>query len=199
VARGSTWLQEARGENHRPQDGARGLVDDAQPTDLSAVSQGDPFRGIDLPGLVRPRGLLRRRAGSPGRRRRPQPGGAEPTAERAGAGPGDLGPSHAEGDPDQDRPPGGVLPPQGQCGLAHARAIGTSQVLGRAIIRRDALGSAVAESFLQMSHGAGGEAESGREAGGRLALLGALEQLPPHGDGHGLWHQWVLRARVSRG
>jgi hypothetical protein len=105
----------------------------------------------------------------------------------------------AEGDPDQDRPPGGVLPPQVQCDLAHSIRVGMGLFLGPAIVGRDAVGAAVAESFSQMAHGSGGEAEGRREAGGRLAELGALEQLLSHGNGNGLWHRWRLRARMLKG
>lgn len=105
----------------------------------------------------------------------------------------------AKGDPDQDRPPGGVLPPQAQCDLAHSIRVGMGLFLGPAIIGRDAIGPAVAESFSQMAHGSGGEAEGRREAGGRLAELGALQQLAPHGNGNGLWHGGALRARVWKG
>jgi hypothetical protein len=49
------------------------------------------------------------------------------------------------------------------------------EVLGRAIIGRDAVGPAVAETLQQMAHGSGGEAEGSREAGGRLAESSAFE------------------------
>ena len=114
-------------------------------------------------------------------------------------GPVEVGVSHTESDPDQDRPPGGVLSPQAQRAVADPIRIGMSLLLGRAIIGQDAVGTAVAESFPQMAHGSGGEAEGRREAGGRLAELGALEQLLPHGNRDGLWHRYRLRARVSRG
>jgi hypothetical protein len=175
VARGSTWLQKARGENRRPQDGAAGLVDDPEPTDLSAVGQGDPLRGIDLPGLVGCGGPLRLRAWPPGRRGRGEPGGAEPTSERARVGRFDRGPLLAEGDTDQDRSPAGVLTPHGQRGLADPIGIGLGQIAGRVGVGGHPLGSAITEPFPQVSHGARGEAEGGGEAGGRLALLGALE------------------------
>jgi hypothetical protein len=194
VARGSTWLQKAWGENHRPQDGAGGLVDDPQPTDLGAVGQGDPFRGINLPDLVGRGGPRRLRAWSPGWRGRRQPRVVEPAAQRARAGPGGLGPALVEGYPDQDGSPRRMLASQGQRGLADPVRIGMGQRSGRAIIGRHAVGTAVTEALLQVSHGAGGQAEGGREAGGRLPLLSELEQLPPHGDGDGLWHRWVLGA-----
>jgi hypothetical protein len=43
------------------------------------------------------------------------------------------------------------------------------------IVGSQAVEPAVAESFPQVSHGPRGEAEGSREAGGGLALLGALE------------------------
>jgi hypothetical protein len=49
------------------------------------------------------------------------------------------------------------------------------QVTGRVIVGPHAVGSAIAESFPEMSYRAGGEAEAGREAGGGLPLRGALE------------------------
>jgi hypothetical protein len=113
-------------------------------------------------------------------------------------GPGEVGPLLAQGDPDQGRPPGGVLTAQGQCSPADRIGRGVRHLLGRVIIGRDAVGSAVAESFRQMAHGPRGEIEGGREAGGRLALLGAVEQLPPHGNGYGLWHGEGLRDQGSR-
>jgi hypothetical protein len=56
------------------------------------------------------------------------------------------------------------------------------------------LGPAVAGSSPQMPHRAGGEAEGGGEAGGRFPLLGALEELPPHGNRHGFGHGRGLRS-----
>jgi hypothetical protein len=50
-----------------------------------------------------------------------------------------------------------------------------SQRAGSVIIGSDPVEAAVAESLRQVSHGAGSEAEGRREAGGRLAVLGALE------------------------
>jgi hypothetical protein len=175
VARGSTWLQKARGENHRPQDGAAGLVDDPEPRDLSAVGQGDVLRGIDLPGLVGCGGSLGLRAWPPGRRSRGEPGVVKPTTERARVGRFDRGSLLAEGDPDQDRSPGGVLTPQGQRGLADPIGIGVGQIPGRVRVGRHTFGSALTEPFPQMSHGTRGEAEGGGEGGGRLPLLAALE------------------------
>jgi hypothetical protein len=175
VSRGATWLQDPRGENHRPQDGAAGLVDRPEPTDPGAVSQGDLFGGIDLPGLVRRGGPARDGAGTPGGRSRPEAGVAEPAAKRTRAGPGGLGSSLAQSDPDQDRPPGGVLASQSQSRLADLRREGMGELPGGVIVGRDAVGPAIAESLAEVSHGAGSQAESGGEAGGRLALLGTLE------------------------
>ena len=100
-----------------------------------------------------------------------------------------------ESDPDQDCPPGGVLPPQGQRGVADLIRISMRQARGLVVVGRHAVRSSVAESFSQMPYGARGEAKGGREAGGRLPLVSALEQLSPHGDGHRLWHRGILRPR----
>lgn len=81
----------------------------------------------------------------------------------------------AEGDRDQDRPPAGVLTPQSQRGLADLIGIGVREFPRGAIVGRDAVRAAVAESFSQVSYGARGKAEGDGEAGGRLSLLGAFE------------------------
>jgi len=68
-----------------------------------------------------------------------------------------------------------VFASQGQGGFTDFVRIGMGQLPGRAIVGREAVDAADAESFPQVSNGAGGEAEGGGEAGGGLALLGALE------------------------
>jgi hypothetical protein len=103
-----------------------------------------------------------------------------------------------QGDPDQGRAPSGVLPPQGQRGGAGPVRIGMRQAPGRMIVGSHAVGSSVAKSLSQMAYGAGGQAEGGGEAGGRLAVLSALEQLAAYGDGHRLRHGWVLRPEGGR-
>jgi hypothetical protein len=67
------------------------------------------------------------------------------------------------------------LSSHGQGGVADAIRVGMSQRPGGVIIGSDPVEAAVAESLRQVSHGAGSETEGRREAGGRLAVLGALE------------------------
>jgi hypothetical protein len=81
----------------------------------------------------------------------------------------------AQRDPNQDRPPAGVVASLGQGRITDRVRIGMRELLGRLIVGCQAVGPTLAESFAQLSHGARGEAEGSREAGGGLALLGALE------------------------
>jgi hypothetical protein len=81
----------------------------------------------------------------------------------------------AKGDRDEGCAPAGMLAPQGQGGLANPVWIGVGEILGCVRVGGDAFRSAITESFPQMSHGARGKIEGGRETGGRLPLFGTLE------------------------
>jgi hypothetical protein len=100
--------------------------------------------------------------------------------------------SLAECDPDQDRPPRGMVSAQGEGDLADLGRVGLGQMSGRVIVGSETVGPALAEALEQMAHGAWGESEGGGEAGGGLALLGTLEQLPPDRDWDGPWHRRIL-------
>jgi hypothetical protein len=52
ISAAGTFSQEPWGGKLGGQQGSRGFVGEGQPTDESAVSQRDPFLGIDLPDLV---------------------------------------------------------------------------------------------------------------------------------------------------
>lgn len=99
----------------------------------------------------------------------------------------------AQGDPDQDASPGGMLESQGQCGLTDLIRGGVGKVLWRVIVGPDAVRSTVAKSLGQVAYGARSKAEGRREAGGGLPLLSPLEELATHGKGHRRWHGEVLR------
>jgi hypothetical protein len=142
-------------------------------------------------------GPARDPGGASRRRGRPQPGAAEPPLQGPRLGPGDLGPSLFQGQPDQDGAPGGVPATQRQRLLAELGRIGMGQPVGPAIIGREGVRAAVSESLQQLADGAGRQVEGAGEAGGRLAALGALPELLPHGDGDGLGHGDGLRAGIT--
>lgn len=83
----------------------------------------------------------------------------------------------------------------GQGRLAELDRVGLRQRLGHVIVGSHCIWPAVAESFQEVPHRTGGQAEGGRQTGRGFPLLGTLEQFLPHRDGHGFGHRNALLAR----
>jgi hypothetical protein len=128
---------------------------------------------------------------------RSQPCALEPPLQGPRLGPGDLGLTLFQGDPDQDGAPGGMLAAEGQGRLAHLVREGLRQPSGSTIVGSEGVRPAVSEPPQQLADGPGREVEGTGEAGGRLAALGALPEFLPHGDGDGLGHGDGLRDGIT--
>jgi hypothetical protein len=128
---------------------------------------------------------------------RPQPGASEPALQGPRLGPGDLGPTLFQGHSDQDGPPGGMLTPEGQGGLAHLGRVGLRQLSGATIVGSEGVRPAVSEPLQQVADGAGRHIEGTGEAGRRLAALGTLPELLPYRDGDGLGHGDGLHVGIT--
>jgi hypothetical protein len=87
-----------------------------------------------------------------------------------------------------------MLAAQRQGGLAHRVGVGVGQPVGRAIVGPEGVRAAVPEALQQLADRPGRDVEGAGEAGGRLAALGTLPELLPHGDRDGLGHGDGLRA-----
>jgi hypothetical protein len=200
ACRGSTWVQNPRGENVRPQDGPGRLVDDPKPADLGLVRDRDMLRGVDLPGLMGMRGSNggRRRPDPTAGRRRGEVGGPRPSADRLGAGPGDFGSSVGEHHADQLRTPARVIASQGEDRPSDPIGIGMVGCRGGMIAGKEAGIPPLAGPFQEMSHGAWREIEGFRQRGRGFALTGSFPDFLTHGDGDRLGHRGRLRVKVVK-
>lgn len=198
MARGSTRVQKPRGKNVRPQDGLGRLVHDPKPADFGLVGQWGVFGGVDLPGLM---GQLGPRGGRPG----PppgwgvcQPGGPEPAADRLLRGPGELGLSLGEHDPDQLGFPGRVVTPQVEDSPAGRLGMGMGRELGRAIAGDQPRPALVTAAFQEVTDRAWRQAEGVGQRSDALTPGGSLPEILTHRDGDRLGHRGVLRKRMTR-
>jgi hypothetical protein len=87
-----------------------------------------------------------------------------------------------------------MLAAQRQGGLAHRVGVGVGEPFGTAIVGPEGGRAAIPEPLQELADGPGGYVEGAGEAGGRLAALGTLPELLPHGDRDGLGHGDGLRA-----
>src|SRR5512143_1844467 len=111
----------------------------------------------------------------------------EPSLEGAFAGQG-LDPLLREVDPDQTRPPGGVVSPELN-GRSEGGRAGERGRIGRAdVIGCQAPRAALAPPSEQGPYGARGDVEGAAQLGGRCSLLPTTPHGLPDWLGHGGWH-----------
>jgi hypothetical protein len=139
-----------------------------------------------------------RRPGPTAGRGRGEVGGPEPSANRLGAGPGDLRPIGGEHHADQFRPPGRVIATQGEDRLSDLIGIGMIERRGGAIAGEKAGNPPLAGPLQEMSHGAWREIEGFRQRGRGFALTGSFPDFLTHGDGDRLGHRGRLRVKVVK-
>jgi hypothetical protein len=191
ASRGSTWVQNPRGENVRPQDRPGRLVDDPKPADLGLVGDRDVLGGIDLPGLVRMRGsnVGGGRAGPTAGRGPSEVGGPEPSADRLGAGPGDLRASLSEHHSDQFRPPGRMIAAQGEDRFSDLIGMGMIECRRGAIAGEKTGIPPLASPLQEMTHGAWREVVELRQAGRGFTAGRSFPEFFTNRDGDRFGHR----------
>jgi hypothetical protein len=196
VARGSTWVQHPRGENVRPQDGPGGLVQDPKPGDFGLVGQGDVLRGIDLPGLMRLPGPRGTGPGPPTGRGPHQLCGADPSADRLGAGTDHLRLGLGEHHADQLGAPARVVASQGEGGLTDRLRVGMARGPGGVIARDQAGLASLAAALQEMTDRPRREPVLIGQGSHGFAPRCSLVELLPHRDGNRFGHRSRLRSRT---
>jgi hypothetical protein len=136
---------------------------------------------------VRRRGPGQIGLGSSPRGRGSQVRPEEPTLERTGRGDGSVPRLLQEFDPDQGRPPGGVLTPGSQDGLDQGGRR-HREIRGLAVIRFEARGASLTKPADQPTHARAGHRERLGDLSGGLALLPESDHGVTYRDRDGARH-----------
>ncbi|MGH7752026.1 MAG: hypothetical protein ACREN5_04355, partial [Gemmatimonadales bacterium] len=157
MAAGGTCNHFPRGENGRLQDGPAALIDDPQPADPPARTEGDELLGIHLPDVVGPSGAGDVGRGPAALGGRAEAGLVEPALQGAFRGYLRPGVWAAPEDPDQPRPPGRVLAAEGQRLVAEALGSRGAGAAAAAVRRGEGVGPVATAVVQELADGARGQ------------------------------------------
>ena len=187
---GCTRTQKPWGKNHGLQDRAAAFIRQSQPAHSFAAAQTQLIHRIHLPGLVRTAGALLLAGGASAGRRRGEFAVLKPTLQRSHTGAWLI--RFVKHHVNQAAAPAGMLLPHLD-GLLEGDAL-DRKLLGAAtgIVGSEGLFAALREAAHQVTHGALGQLEFCSKLGHRVAILPAVQNGLPNGNGNRGRHEVIL-------